>query len=369
MAHVADHLSVSALEQQYRSCTDVTAARHLQTIWLLAKGHEIAEVAATVSYAQRWVERLLARYNAQGPQALGDLRRRNGTSPSVLRPDLLEKLKARLLEPPPDGGLWTSPKVAAWMAGELGLAAVLPQRGWEALKAIGWSVQKPRPRHPASATPEEREAFKKSWPRSLPRKRQSTRTRRSRSGPRTSTASAWSRSCAGCGPPRVSGRSRLATTATSGCTSPPSCSQPRARPSGTCRTGSPSRSLRRCWRCLPARPGRDGSASSCSGSTAPAGTPHRTWSCRRASGSPTCPRTRPSSSRLSTSGLFWMSRSQTSPSRPSPIWNARSQTVAGSSKAISSVSEQSSTGGPSRQSQPSRPSRANQPDSVSGDAH
>src|SRR5215204_7187504 len=145
MAHVADHLSVSALEQQDRSCTDVTVARHLQTIWLLAKGHEMAEVAATVSYAQRWVERLLARYNAQGPQALGDLRRRNGTSPSVLRPDLLEKLKARLREPPPDGGLWTSPKVAAWMAGERGRAAVLPQRGWEALKAINWSVQKPRP--------------------------------------------------------------------------------------------------------------------------------------------------------------------------------------------------------------------------------
>src|SRR3954471_310707 len=94
------------------------------------------------------VERLLARYNAQGPQALGDLRRRNGTSPSVLRPDLLDKLKDRLREPSPDGGLWTSPKVAAWMAGELGLATVLPQRGWEALKAINWSVQKPRPRHP-----------------------------------------------------------------------------------------------------------------------------------------------------------------------------------------------------------------------------
>ena len=190
MAHVADHLSVLALEQEYRSCTDVTAARHFQTIWLLAKGHEITEVSATVSFARRWVERLLARYNAHGPQALGDLRRRNGTSPSVLRPDLLEKLKARLLEPPPDGGFWTSPKVAAWMAGELGLAAVLPQRGWEALQAIGWSVQKPRPRHPASATPEAREAFKKSWSRSSPRKRPSTRTRRSRSGPRTSTVSA-----------------------------------------------------------------------------------------------------------------------------------------------------------------------------------
>src|SRR4051794_1048001 len=188
MAHVADHLSVSALEQQYRSCTDVTAARHVQTIWLLAKGHASAEVAATVSYARRWVDRLLARYNAQGPQALGDLRRRNGTSPSVLRPDLLEKLKARLLEPPPDGGLWTSPKGAGWVAGELRVAAVLPQRGWEAPKAVGWSVQRPRPRNPASATPEEREALKKSWSRLSPRSGPSTRTRRSRSGPPMSTA-------------------------------------------------------------------------------------------------------------------------------------------------------------------------------------
>jgi len=188
MAHVADHLSVSALEQQYRSCTDVTAARHVQTIWLLAKGHASAEVAATVSYARRWVERLLARYNAQGPQALGDRRRRNGTSPSILRPDLLEKLKARLREPPPDGGLWTRPKVAAWRAGELGLAAVLPQRGWEALKAINWSVQKPRPRHPGSATPEECEMFNKSWSRPSLRRELSTRTSPSRSGPRMSTA-------------------------------------------------------------------------------------------------------------------------------------------------------------------------------------
>src|SRR4051812_29773169 len=133
---------------------------------------------------------LLARYNAHGPEALGDLRRRNGSAPSVLRPELLARLPERLATPPSDGGLWTGPKVARWMAGELGLAAVLPQRGWEALRAINGSVQKPRPRHPAAATPEECETFKKSWPRSLPRKRQSTRTSRSRSGPRMSTASA-----------------------------------------------------------------------------------------------------------------------------------------------------------------------------------
>ena len=118
------------------------------------------------------------------------MRRRNGSAPRVLRPDLLARLPERLATPPSDGGLWTGPKVAAWRAGELGLAAVLPQRGWEALKAIGWTVQKPRPRHPAAATPEEREAFKKSWSRPSLRRELSTRTSRSRSGLPTSTASA-----------------------------------------------------------------------------------------------------------------------------------------------------------------------------------
>ena len=129
---------------------------------MLARGHTIADVAAVTSFGPRWIEQLLARYNAHGPDALGDLRRRNGGVPSVLRPALLEGLRARLTQPPPDGGLWSSPKVVAWMASELGLAEVLPQRGWEALKAIGWSAQTPRPRHPVSATPEEREAFKKA---------------------------------------------------------------------------------------------------------------------------------------------------------------------------------------------------------------
>jgi transposase len=156
MARVAGHLSVEDLEAGFRSARDPTAVRHFQVIWLLARGHTIADVAAVTSFVPRWIEQLLARYNAEGPEALGDLRRRNGGVPSVLRPALLERLRARLTQPPPDGGLWSSRKVAAWMASELGLAAVLPQRGWEALKAIGWSVQKPRPRHPASATPEER---------------------------------------------------------------------------------------------------------------------------------------------------------------------------------------------------------------------
>ncbi len=56
------------------------------------------------------------------------------------------------------------------MAGTLGLKKVAPQRGWEALRAIGWTIQVPRPQHPQAATAEEREAFKKSSPRRRRRK-------------------------------------------------------------------------------------------------------------------------------------------------------------------------------------------------------
>src|SRR4030095_11572589 len=96
MARVAGYLSVEDLEAGIRSARDPTAMRHFQVIGLLARGHTIADVAAVTSFVPRWIEQLLARYNAHGPEALGDLRRRNGGVPSVLRPALLERLRARL---------------------------------------------------------------------------------------------------------------------------------------------------------------------------------------------------------------------------------------------------------------------------------
>jgi len=162
MARVSDHLSISELEERFRTAKDPVLARHVQVIWLLAQGHTSAEVSTVTSFVPRWIEQLRARYNAEGFAALGDLRRHNGRAPSLLKPDLLERLRVRLADPPPDGGLWTSGKVARWMAGELGLASVCVQRGWEALRAIEWSIQKPRPRHPKAATPEEESTFKKT---------------------------------------------------------------------------------------------------------------------------------------------------------------------------------------------------------------
>jgi transposase len=128
MAYVAGHLSVAALEERYEACEDVMSSRHFQAIWLLAKGHSTGEVASMTSFGQRWIEQLVERYNALGPSAMGDLRRGNGAPAKVLTAELLQRLRLRLGEPPPDGGVWTSGKVARWMAGELGLASLAPQR-------------------------------------------------------------------------------------------------------------------------------------------------------------------------------------------------------------------------------------------------
>ena len=187
MAVIAGHLSVEALCERYVASTDAREARHFQTIWLLAKGHSTSKVAEMTSFGQRWIEQLVVRYNAKGPEALGDLRRGNGAAARVLTPEVLEKLRIRLQQPPKDGGLWTSAKVAAFLAGELGLEKVAVQRGWEALKAVEWSIQVPRPKNPKSATPEEEAAFKKNSKPSSRRKRRSIPGGRLKSLPATNT--------------------------------------------------------------------------------------------------------------------------------------------------------------------------------------
>src|SRR5215212_5140888 len=60
MARVAEHLSVDDLEARLRSAQDPTATRHFQVIWLLARGHTIADVAAVTSFVPRWIEQLPA---------------------------------------------------------------------------------------------------------------------------------------------------------------------------------------------------------------------------------------------------------------------------------------------------------------------
>ncbi len=162
MTAIASYLSTAELEAQYKAASDPVGKSHFHAVWLLSLNYKTEEVAEILSFSARWVQRLVKRYNEHGPDSLGDLRLSNGTVPAILTPDALAALKERLKAPPADGGLWTGPKVAHWLAQFHGLKSVHDQRGWDALVAIEYSIQKPRPRHPGTASEEDRAALKKT---------------------------------------------------------------------------------------------------------------------------------------------------------------------------------------------------------------
>ncbi len=162
MTAITSHLSAAELEARYETAADPVSKSHFHTIWLLTLGYTSSEVAAILSFSARWVRLLVKRYNEQGPDSLGDRRQGNGAAPAILTPEALSSLKERLKTPPGDGGLWTGPKVARWLASFHSLKSVHDQRGWDALIAIEYSIQKPRPRHPKAAGKEDRDALKKT---------------------------------------------------------------------------------------------------------------------------------------------------------------------------------------------------------------
>ena len=162
MTAIASHLSAADLEARYETAADPVSKSHFHAIWLLSSGYTTSEAAGILSFSARWVRLLRKRYNEHGPDSLGDQRQGNGSAPEILTPEALSSLKERLKTPPDDGGLWTGPKVARWLARFHSLKTVHDQRGWDALIAIAYSIQKPRPRHPNAAGDEDREALKKN---------------------------------------------------------------------------------------------------------------------------------------------------------------------------------------------------------------
>jgi len=161
------HLPIDELERRYRTAQDPIARSHWQIIWLLARGDPTATVADVTSYSVNWVRELVRRYREDGPAGLGDRRHTNPGAAPLLDPTQQAQLRAVLAVPPPDGGLWTGRKVAVWMSAQLG-RPVGEQRGWEYVRKLGFTPQRPRPRA-TRADPDAQAAFKKggSKPRSM----------------------------------------------------------------------------------------------------------------------------------------------------------------------------------------------------------
>ena len=160
---IVPHLSPDAIARRYRACRSGIEKTHWQILWLLTRTAgppTPAEVAARVGHTPAWARTVLTRWNAQGPAGLADRRAaRNGG-----RPKLSEEQQAALFEAlqdrPADGGLWTGPKVAAYVRDRWGVTA-RPETGWRWLNRLGFSLQVPRPRNPKAATAEAQRGWKR----------------------------------------------------------------------------------------------------------------------------------------------------------------------------------------------------------------
>lgn len=160
-ASLKPHLTVTELKAGYLDCHKAADARRWQLVWLVARGQPISKSARLVGYSLNHAHRVIQNYNRRGADAIKDGRTQNQICRrSLLSPSEVNELRDVLHHPPADGGLWTGPKVALWIAQKIGRDKVHPQRGWDYLKKIGLTLRIPRRRH-AKANKAAQEEFKK----------------------------------------------------------------------------------------------------------------------------------------------------------------------------------------------------------------
>jgi transposase len=150
------HMPADELARRYRGCPDSREKTRWQAIWLLARPEQpltTAEVADLLGLSRVWVRKVRRRWNASGPQGLSDGRKANGGK-DKLSYEQQAALYEALQGEPDDGGLWSGPKVARYVADRWGVE-VCPQTAWRWLKQLGFRLLVPRPRNPGAATDEQ----------------------------------------------------------------------------------------------------------------------------------------------------------------------------------------------------------------------
>ena len=157
---VVEHLPPGEIGRRYRTCPAAAEKTRWQILWLVTRPDDpmsAGRATRAVGLTASWGRTLLKRWNARGPDGLADGRRGNGADP-VLTAGRQAELYAALQADPPDGGLWTGPKVARYARDRWGVE-VVPQTGWRWLVRLGFSLRVPRPRHPEAATPEQQRVW------------------------------------------------------------------------------------------------------------------------------------------------------------------------------------------------------------------
>jgi transposase len=143
---VADHLTLNALRRRAKKAKDPIEKDRFLAVYHAKRGLTAKEIARIIPNTPRWVQETVRRYNLEGPEALKDKRHQNPGQKPKLTPEERMRVLEALQGPPPDGGLWTGPKLRDWVERELGKRLSFYPI-YRLLHEMGFALRVPRPRH------------------------------------------------------------------------------------------------------------------------------------------------------------------------------------------------------------------------------
>ena len=185
--HVEVHDSVEELRRRMRRERVAKRAQRLRIVVLAMEGRTAREIAQRIDLSDRQVQHWVWRYNQTGALGLED---RAGRGPApMLIPEEAQRLLARLdAKPLPDDHVCSlrGKDVQRILEQEFGKRRTLGAV-YKLLHQLGYSSLAPRPQH-RKANLQAQEAFKKTFPRLLPRYAEHTPTARCKSSSKTKPA-------------------------------------------------------------------------------------------------------------------------------------------------------------------------------------
>ena len=153
------NVSVKKLQQLYAVEKNIKAKLRLLAAIRRKKGGSIDDIARAIEKPRKTIHGWLHRFEERGLQGSYD-KKQPGRTP-LLTPSQLKKLRRELLKGPPHipSGMWEMRQVRDHIQKKYGVS-YKRHNIFRLLNALGFSVQKPRPRH-FKSDPRAQEQFKK----------------------------------------------------------------------------------------------------------------------------------------------------------------------------------------------------------------
>lgn len=160
--HLKQLHSLTTLKKKWEKATSHIEKVRWHGLYLLKQGVPTDTILQTLDRKEMWLIRTVTLFNAHGSKGMTDLRTHNGGHNKLLTDAQEQELHDVITHTtPPDGGLWSGPKITTWIKEKTG-KPVSPPRGWKYFQRLGMNLLVARPVHQEVASPQEQRAFKKN---------------------------------------------------------------------------------------------------------------------------------------------------------------------------------------------------------------